>query len=229
MRKSLTCHPLRSGNCGFLMHYQDLIRGMATVPVFLSSLVQAPTIASAIPARCSILVLTAHEGSFLASKGAFFTEAGIMVDDAERFVVCGLQDLPGFDLSNPMLPINTVAVTHSLLERIRPLLEANPAIRAILMECTELPHYSDALRKATGLLVFDIVTCINSFMEATTSSAWNQNLFGGDVDEVSSPPQPPYPNSNARHMTPNGIALDALSPTQALPNAQQRPATRRVR
>ena len=85
-------------------------------------------------------------------------------------------------------------VTEGLLQRIRPLLEANPEIRAILMECTELPHYSDALREATnrtrfgarailvcladalhsqatGLLVFDIVTCINSFMEVTTSRA----------------------------------------------------------
>ena len=152
------------------MHYQDLIRDLATVPVFLSSLVQAPTIASAIPARCKVLVLTANEHSFLASKSTFFTEAGIMVDDEDRFVVCGLQDLSGFDLSDTVNPIDTATVTQALLERIRPLLKANPAIRAILMECTELPHYSDALRKETGLLVFDIVTCINSFMEVITST-----------------------------------------------------------
>ena len=34
------------------------------------------------------------------------------------------------------------------------------------MECTELPRYANALRHATGLPVFDTVTCCNSFIDA---------------------------------------------------------------
>ena len=32
------------------------------------------------------------------------------------------------------------------------------------MECTELPPYSDAVRAATGLLVYDAITACNVFM-----------------------------------------------------------------
>ena len=42
------------------------------------------------------------------------------------------------------------------------------------MECTELPPYSDAVRAATGLPVFDAITACNFFV-----GAFNDNpLFG---------------------------------------------------
>ena len=39
-----------------------------------------------------------------------------------------------------------------------------PQTRAILLECTELPPYSDAIRHATGLPVFDAITNSDFFM-----------------------------------------------------------------
>lgn len=38
-------------------------------------------------------------------------------------------------------------------------------IRAILLECTELPPYADALRYATGLPVYDAITTADSFVD----------------------------------------------------------------
>lgn len=38
-------------------------------------------------------------------------------------------------------------------------------IRAILLECTELPPYADALRYSTGLPVYDAITCADSFVD----------------------------------------------------------------
>ena len=46
------------------------------------------------------------------------------------------------------------------------MLAAEPRVRAILMECTELPPYSDAVRAATGLPVYDAITACNFFLEA---------------------------------------------------------------
>ena len=48
-----------SGNCGFMMFYQELVRGLAGVPVFMSPLLQAPLVAGALPPSGIILVLTA--------------------------------------------------------------------------------------------------------------------------------------------------------------------------
>ena len=40
----------------------------------------------------------------------------------------------------------------------------NPELRAFIFECTELPPYSDAVREATGLPVFDSITTSNAFI-----------------------------------------------------------------
>ena len=37
-----------AGNCGFMHFYQEFVRDYATVPVFMSALVQVPTMAAAL-------------------------------------------------------------------------------------------------------------------------------------------------------------------------------------
>ena len=43
-------------------------------------------------------------------------------------------------------------------------LQKYPEVRAILLECTEMPPYADALRAATKLPVFDAITCCDFFI-----------------------------------------------------------------
>ena len=45
-------------------------------------------------------------------------------------------------------------VQPGILQLVKDVLEKKPQIRAILLECTELPPYADALRYFTGLPVF---------------------------------------------------------------------------
>jgi len=40
----------------------------------------------------------------------------------------------------------------------------DPMVRAFLFECTELPPYSDAVRAATGMPVWDAITACSGFM-----------------------------------------------------------------
>eukprot|EP00971_Amphidinium_carterae_P020942 413299-Amphidinium_carterae.1 len=68
------------------------------------------------------------------------------------------------------------------------MIQKMPSIRAILLECTELPPYADALRKETGLAVFDAITCADFFISARKDNprfglnAW-QNPWDQTVDE----------------------------------------------
>merc|ERR1739848_610411 len=57
-------------------------------------------------------------------------------------------------------------VTPGIVKMAKDLLKRQPTIRAILLECTELPPYSDALRQATGLPVWDAITCADFFISA---------------------------------------------------------------
>ena len=73
-----------SGNCGFMMYYQQLVRGVAGVPVFMSPLLQAPLVAGALPPSGIILVLTASKADLMAAKEVLLTKAAIRVDDRDQ-------------------------------------------------------------------------------------------------------------------------------------------------
>ena len=58
-----------------------------------------------------------------------------------------------------------------------------PNARAILMECTELPPYSDAVRHATGLPVFDAITNCDFFINSFKDNArFGKNNWQKDWD-----------------------------------------------
>jgi len=57
----------------------------------------------------------------------------------------------------------TVAAAERLVER-------RPDVRAIVLECTNLPPYADAVRDATGLPVHDITTLVRSRFGTVTKA-----------------------------------------------------------
>merc|ERR1712146_331373 len=55
-------------------------------------------------------------------------------------------------------------VTPGMVEKAKRTLAQYPNIRARLFECTELPPYSDAVRAATRLPVYDAITGCDFFI-----------------------------------------------------------------
>merc|ERR1719356_278674 len=85
-----------TGDCGFMMAFQPLARDIATVPVFMSSMVQSPMISVAFDKYDKILILTANSATLKPQKDTLLTQCGFDVDD-DRFLIVGCQDVPGFD------------------------------------------------------------------------------------------------------------------------------------
>ena len=52
-------------------------------------------------------------------------------------------------------------LTDDLCSLAKDLCQQHPDIKAILLECSDLPPYSAAIQKATGLPVFDFITLAN--------------------------------------------------------------------
>ena len=86
----------------------------------------------------------------------------------------GCEDVPGFEAVAVGGKVDTAKVEPGVVAKAQAALKANPKARAILMECTELPPYSDAVRHATGLPVFDAISNCQFFM----SGALDNKLFG---------------------------------------------------
>ena len=66
-----------------------------------------------------------------------------------------LQDLPHLD------PVDAQAQVLAAAARLR---QRHPLIDTVVLECTNLPPYADALRAATGLTVLDVTTLLNGRM-----------------------------------------------------------------
>ena len=57
-------------------------------------------------------------------------------------------------------------------------------IRAVLLECTELPPYADAIREATNLPVLDSITLVDFFHAGISENPY----FGIDWKKLASTP-----------------------------------------
>lgn len=76
----------------------------------------------------------------------------------------GAQDVPGFEAVALGEKVDTKKVEPGMVALAKEALKKYPDARAFLMECTELPPYSDAVRHATGKPVFDAITNCDFFM-----------------------------------------------------------------
>jgi hypothetical protein len=176
-----------TGDCGFMMAFQKIARDVADVPVFMSSMVQCPMISLAFDTYEKVLVLTANSKSLVPQKEALLSHCGFDVNDG-RFQIQGCQDVPGFDAVAKGDKVDVAKVTPGIVKLVKGILQMQPTIKAILSECTELPPYSDALRKETKLPVFDSITCCDFFITAYRDNPrfgmnqW-QNDWDGHIEE----------------------------------------------
>lgn len=147
-----------TGDCGFLALHQRRLAALLEVPVFLSSLLQIPFISAIIGPDRMVGVITADSASL-----DEMLLAAVGVESAESLVIRGMEDLPGFSeavieeagvLDSDQVEQDTVSVAQELVED-------EPGVRAVLLECSCLPPYGRAVQEAVGLPVFDYVTMIN--------------------------------------------------------------------
>ncbi|KAJ1448985.1 hypothetical protein M885DRAFT_537257 [Pelagophyceae sp. CCMP2097] len=155
-----------TSDCGFMMWFQQLARLHTKKPVFLSSLVAIPTVALTLSRRRKIAVLTANSVSLARMTDLVRRDCGGCTF-GDRLVLVGCQDVDGFE---------AVALGEKVeMQRVGPgvvrlALEscAQHDIGAFIFECTELPPFSEAVRRATGLPVFDAISCCDFFMSGYT-------------------------------------------------------------
>jgi Asp/Glu/hydantoin racemase len=146
------------GGCGFMILFQRELAEELPVPVYSSSLMQLPLIAQSLPANSSIGVITAS-GSSLSPRHMDIACAGLPI----RYVIGGLENRPAFKAAvhDQVGTLDFEAVQSDVVAEALVLQQANSDLRAILLECTDLPPYADAVAQATGLPVYDITTLIN--------------------------------------------------------------------
>lgn len=137
-----------STSCGFLARYQSVLQAAVPVPVVTSSLLQCRGLE-----RVGIVTFDA------ASLSRDILDAVQVPADA---VVEGLT--PGCEMHARILAnspsMDLAQVERNVVDAARRLAERHPSLANIVLECTNMPPYRDAVARATGLPVHDIETLL---------------------------------------------------------------------
>ena len=84
----------------------------------------------------------------------------------KRIVLVGVEGVDGFESVALGELVDYKKVEPGLVKLAKEVIKKNPYLRAFLFECTELSTYSDSVREATGLPVFDIITASDFIINA---------------------------------------------------------------
>lgn len=165
-----------TGDCGFMMWLQELARRNTKLPVIMSSLATLPAITASYTRDEQVAIFTANGQSLLGMEQLIKAECGVDVKD-KRYIFVGCEEVPGFEAVALGQKVDVRKVTPGIVKKAQEILTKHPQVRAILMECTELPPYSDAMRHVCGVPVFDAITAcdfyIASHVEHPMMKTWS--------------------------------------------------------
>lgn len=176
-----------TGDCGFMINIQDIILQYTEKPVFLSSLVQIPTLIHILNDKEKIAIFTANSETLIPVMNKFKNNWKINADD-QKFLIVGCQDVPGFEAVAKGEKVDVDKVTPGIVKKAQMVIKKDKNVKCILLECTELPPYADALRLELGIPVFDAITNCDSFMSGFLDNKnfglndWQSEFEGSNQD-----------------------------------------------
>lgn len=145
------------GGCGLTAMMQSKLADALEIPVYTSTMLFVPLLLNTLRKGKKVGVLTVNENSLNMNNGDLFSECGI---DQERIVISGMdqsQWSADWGIQFNQVDYDKTRVEGAIVNVARQLVEENPDIGQIVLECTEMPPFADAIRRATGLPVFDAV------------------------------------------------------------------------
>ncbi len=150
--------------CGFMVLFQDALARELPVPFFSSSLLQLPLIQASLGAVGRVGVLTADAGNLTDDH---LRAAG---GDPGRVALGGLEGAPHFRgaILEGSGSIDPEAVRAEVVRAAEELVADSRDIRALLLECANLPPYAAAVQAAVGLPVYDFTTMLGQIWSALT-------------------------------------------------------------
>ena len=143
-------------SCGFLSVWQEQLAARSPVPFLGSALMQLPMLSASFASdEVAILTFDADSLAAPAFKPALAGFGGPIVGLPPaahlRCVIAG--DLATLDQAR---------AEAELIDLVAGVQQTQPVVRALLLECTNLPPYKAALRARFDVEIFDILTLIHA-------------------------------------------------------------------
>jgi Asp/Glu/hydantoin racemase len=157
-----------TGDCGFMAVHQNRLKQDLGIPVFLSSLLQVPFIRQIIPENKKIGVITASKENL---TPAFLDLIHI---HESCLVIEGLENSPEFKSAvlDEKGSLDSGKIQTEVVKAANLLAQEEKNVSAILLECSLLPPYAQAVQKETRLPVFDYITMVNLVFNAVVKNSY---------------------------------------------------------
>lgn len=140
--------------CGFLAMAQSEISERLDIPIATSALIQIPSILAILPPKQSIGVIT-YDNSKLGVQ--HLSQLGIV--DPSRVHMTGAPRQGALrKLIEQGGDYHFVEMRDELVKVTEDLIQEHPDIGTILLECTQMPPFAEAIQKAVKLPVYDVYT-----------------------------------------------------------------------
>jgi len=159
-------------SCGFNAVFQRELASAVDVPVFASALLQVPLVHRMLKPNQCVGIITAAEEHLTT---AHLTSVGIT--DEMPVCITGLENSTEFSriLADPKAEPMVDKLESEIIDLARRLVAENQGTGAIVLECTDLPPFAAALRRALRVPVFDIVSLANWVYESVCGDRWNRS------------------------------------------------------
>lgn len=147
-----------TGDCGYMALFQKELANELEVPVFLSSLLQVPFISRMLRENEKVGIICANSqimDSTLLNAVGIHPSVPLHIkglEGQENFYKAAIEEMGTLDYDQIEKEVVSVA---------KEMVEEDPQVKAILLECSMLPPYAASVQEAVRIPVFDYVTMIN--------------------------------------------------------------------
>ena len=134
----------------------DRLSTRLPIPIATSALLQLHSILPLLPAKKSVGILT-FDGTQLGDK--HLTQIGLSQEAIRRTIIKGPPSSGHLHrLIKQNAPYSHSDIENELVQTARQLLKERPDVGAILLECTQMPPFADAIQRALQLPIYDVYT-----------------------------------------------------------------------
>jgi len=163
-----------TADCGYMALFQKEVAAAVNIPVFLSSWMQVPFIYRMLQPGKKVGAVVADSRYI---RKEILVNAGI--DDSIPLVIGGMENQPAFwsGIMEEEGTLDSDAIEREVVGLARDLVQANPDIGALLLECSSLPPYGAAIQETLHLPVFDFITMINYVYSALAKPQYQGTMY----------------------------------------------------
>lgn len=137
-----------------ILNYITRLAARLPIPIATSALIQIPSIFSWLPPNTEVGIITYDDRRL---GPTHLEQLGVSALNIAKICIRGAKpDGPLHRMIKDSGPYATADMEAELIDVAREMITSFPQVKAIVLECTQMPPFAEAIQSAVGVPVYDI-------------------------------------------------------------------------